>query len=85
MEADARLVRDKRPDLVVDVENLPDIESEGTVIGLASLDELMKTADALLKPVLRLTEPERHTYCVIEGLTRYQYESLPQYISPSET
>ncbi|MBI2328083.1 MAG: hypothetical protein HYU85_00235 [Chloroflexi bacterium] len=85
MEADARMVRDKRPDLVVDVENLPDIESEGTVIGLASLDELIKTADALLKPVLRLTEPERHTYCVIDGLTRYQYESLPQYISPSET
>jgi len=84
IEADTLQARSKR-DLVVDVETLPDIGSEETVIELGSLSELIKTADALLKPVLRLAEPERHIYCVIDGMTRYQYVSLSkEYVNPSK-
>ena len=84
IEADALQARSKQ-DLVVDVETLPDIGSEETVIKLGSLSELIKTADALLKPVLRLAEPERHIYCVIDGMTRYQYVSLSkEYVNPSK-
>ena len=85
IEADALLIKNKRPDLVVDVETLPDIGKEGTVAELGSLGELIKTADTLFKPILHLAEPERHIYCVIDGLTRYQYISLPQYVSLSES
>jgi len=85
IEADALLIKNKRPDLVVDVETLPDIGKEGTVAELGSLGELIKTADSLFKPILHLAEPERHIYCVIDGLTRYQYISLPQYVSLSES
>ena len=76
IEADALLIRSKRPDLVVDVETLPDIGDEGTVVELGSLGELIKAADSLFKPILHLAESERHIYCVIDGATRYQYVSL---------
>ena len=84
IEADALQVRNKHKDLVADVEKLPDIENEETVIELGSLSELIKVADSLFKPVLRLAEPERHIYCVIDGTTRYQYVSLAQYVRLSE-
>lgn len=76
LEADALQVKSKHQDLVVDVEKLPETKDEETMIELGSLDELVKVAEALLKPVLRLAEPERHTYCVIDGMARYHYVSL---------
>jgi hypothetical protein len=76
LEADALQVKSKHQDLVVDVEKLPETKDEETMIELGSLDELVKVAEALLKPVLRLAEPERHLYCVIDGMARYQYVSL---------
>ena len=76
LEADDLQVKGKHRDLVVDVEKLPDTTDEETVIELGSLDELVKVAESLLKPVLRLAEPERHIYCVIDGMARYQYVSL---------
>ena len=76
LEAEAQRVKKKHKDVIVDVEELPEAEAEGMVISLSSLDELVKAADALLKPVLHKAEAERHTYCVIDGLTRYEYVSL---------
>ena len=84
IEVDALLIEKKRPDLVVHVQNLPDMGQEETVAELGSLAELIKTADSLFKPILHQAEPERHIYCVIDGKARYQYVSLPQYVSLSE-
>lgn len=82
IEADSLQVK-SRQDLVVDVERLPaPIWNEETVVEMGSLNELFKTADSLLKPVLHLAEPERHIYCVIDGMTRYQYMSLPEEPAP---
>ena len=78
LEADDIQVKGKHKDLVVDVEKLPDTRDEETLIELGSLDELVKVAESLLKPVLRLAEPERHIYCVIDGMARYQYVSLAE-------
>ncbi|HUU65534.1 MAG TPA: DUF5305 family protein [Dehalococcoidales bacterium] len=78
LEADDLQVKGKHQDLVVDVEKLPDTRDEETLIELGSLDELAKVAESLLKPVLRLAEPERHIYCVIDGMARYQYVSLAE-------
>ena len=81
IEADDLLVKGKHRDLVVDVAKLPEIKDDEATIELDSLEELVKVAESLLKPVLRLAEKERHIYCVMDGETRYQYTSELEYIS----
>jgi len=76
LEKEAVRARKKHEDMIVDVKELPEAKGREVVIPLNSLDELVKTADTLLKPVLHKAEPEKHTYCVIDGATRYQYVSL---------
>jgi hypothetical protein len=73
IEAEALRARKKYKGLIADIKELPEAKAEEMVISLNSLDELVKTADSLLKPVLHKSEPRKHTYCVIDGLTRYQY------------
>ena len=73
VEAKARQARKKHKDIIIDILKLPEAKAEEIVISLSSLDDLVKAADALLKPVLHKAEPEKHTYCVIDGLTRYEY------------
>ena len=75
IEKELQLARRKYKELIVDVEELPDVRSGETVISLSSLDDLIRTAEELLKPVLHQAEKERHTYCAIDGLVRYQYVS----------
>jgi hypothetical protein len=75
IEKEVQLARKKYKELIVDVEELPDIRGGETVISLSSLDDLIRTAEELLKPVLHQGEKERHTYCAIDGLVRYQYVS----------
>jgi hypothetical protein len=57
----------------VDVEELPGVKPSETVIPLNSLDDLVRIADDLVKPVLHQEEEGRHTYCIIDGGVRYQY------------
>lgn len=73
IEEEALRAKKKYKNAIVDIKELPEAKADETVIWLSSLDELVKAADALLKPVLHKAEPERHAYCVIDGLTRYQY------------
>ncbi len=80
-EAEARQARKKHKDIIIDVEKLPEAKAEEIVISLNSLNDLVKAADALLKPVLYKSEPEKHTYCVIDGLIRYEYVS---YLQPQD-
>ena len=75
IEKEIQLARRKYKELIVDVEELPDIRGGETVISLSSLDDLIRTAEELLKPVLHKGEKEKHTYCAIDGLVRYQYVS----------
>jgi len=72
-EAEVRRAKRKHKDVIVDVAELPEAKAGDTVIRLDSLDELIKGADALLKPVLHKAEGQKHTYCVIDGSTRYEY------------
>ena len=66
-------VKKKHKDIIVDVQELPDSGFMTTVVPLISLDALIQTADNLLKPVLHLAEKGKHTYCVIDDSTRYEY------------
>ena len=78
MEAEALRVTKKHKDVIVVVDDLPELKAGETVIPLSSVDELVKTADLLLRPVLHKAEAQKHTYCVIDGLTRYVYTSYQQ-------
>lgn len=73
MDVEALQARIKRRDILVDVESLPPLRAEEIVIQMSSLQDLITAADASLKLVLHQAEPERHTYCVIDGMTRYLY------------
>jgi len=62
----------------VDIEQLPSVKANETVIPLSSLDDLVRIADDLVKPVLHQVEAERHIYCIVDGTVRYQYTRQPQ-------
>jgi hypothetical protein len=72
-DEEAARAKKKHKKVIVDIEELPPAEPSVTVVSISSLDELIKAADNLLKPVLHQVQAGKHTYCVIDGLTRYEY------------
>jgi hypothetical protein len=60
-------------DVIVDVVELPPSSETDRVSQINSLPELVKLSDSLLKPVLHQKEGDKHTYCVIDGVTRYVF------------
>jgi hypothetical protein len=73
MEEEALRAKRKHKGVIVDVGELPPIGASEAVISIGSVDELVRTADALLKPVLHHAEADKHTYCIIDSGVRYQY------------
>ena len=59
--------------IMVDVEELPEVKPTETVISLGSLDDLARIADDLVKPMLHHEKDGHHTYCVIDSGVRYVY------------
>jgi hypothetical protein len=75
LEEEARRAKKKFKKVIVDVSELPAPRTEEVVIPFDSLNELATAADALLKPVLHQAMADKHVYCVIDGLIRYEYVS----------
>lgn len=75
VEEEAFGAKKKHKNVIVDVKELPVLRREEAIIPVGSLEELIKTSDNLLKPVLHQAGADKHTYCVIDGLTRYEYIS----------
>ena len=75
MEEEALRAKRKHKGVIVEVGELPPTGAGEAVIPIGSVDDLVKTADALLKPVLHHAEADKHTYCVIDGGVRYLYIS----------
>lgn len=75
LKEEAFRAKKKHKNVIVDIKELPPAKPEETVVPISSLDELIAAADSLFKPVLHQAETDRHTYCVIDGLTRYEYIS----------
>jgi hypothetical protein len=73
IEEEALRAKRKHKGVIVDVTELPSIGPKEAVIPIGSVDELVRTADALLKPVLHHAEPNKHTYCIIDSGVRYLY------------
>lgn len=72
-EAEAARAKKKYKQIMVDVEELPEVKPTEIVIPLNSLDDLVRIADDLVKPVLHQLEEGRHSYCVIDSGVRYIY------------
>ena len=75
LEEEARQAKKRFKRMIVDVSALPPIGADEKVIPFASAAELATAADAMVKPVLHLATTNKHTYCVIDGLVRYEYVS----------
>ena len=73
-EAEAARARKKYRQMMVDVEELPWTKPTETVVPLNSLDDLVRIADDLVKPVLHQAEKGTHTYCIIDSDVRYVYK-----------
>jgi hypothetical protein len=63
----------KYRNIIVEIREMPEVKQGETVILLSSLDDLVRTAESLLKPVLHKAEGRRHFYCVFDAATRYEY------------
>jgi hypothetical protein len=74
MEEEALRAKRKHKGVIVDVVELPPARMGEAVIPVGSVDELVRTADALLKPVLHHAGADKHTYCIIDSGVRYVYE-----------
>jgi len=72
-EAEVARAKKKYKQIMVDVEELPGVKPTEIVIPLNSLDDLVRIADDLVKPILHQAEEGRHTYCVIDSGVRYLY------------
>ena len=70
---EARKTADKSKGIFVSVAEIPPPAANDKVLQMSSLTELVKLADALLKPVLHLKHEQSHVYCVIDGAVRYMY------------
>jgi hypothetical protein len=72
-EVEVARARRKYRQMMVDVEELPEVKPTETVIPLSSLDDLVRIADDLVKPVLHQVDKGKHTYCIIDSGVRYLY------------
>ena len=73
IERKAQQAGKKYKDIIVEIKELPRVKPGETVISLDSLEDLIKAAQGLLKPILHKAEKERHIYCVFDASTRYEY------------
>lgn len=78
VDAEAARVKKKYRQVIMDIKELPEIKPNETVIPVSSLDDLVRIADDLVKPVLHKAEEKAHIYCVVDGTVRYQYVIQPQ-------
>ncbi|MBI4328846.1 MAG: hypothetical protein HY685_03160 [Chloroflexi bacterium] len=72
LESEALQLRGKYKELLLDVQDLPQ-RKDGTLVELNSMEAVIKTSEALLKPVLHITRPTKHTYAVLDDAIWYVY------------
>jgi hypothetical protein len=66
-------VQGKYKNIVVEAQELPLVKPGDTIILVSSLEDLNRTAESLLKPMIHTVKGHRQIYYVIDGTTRYEY------------
>jgi hypothetical protein len=77
VDAEAARARKKYRQVIVDIEELPEAKPNEIIVPLSSLDDLVRIADDLVKPVLHQVREGGHIYCTIDGSVRYRYINRP--------
>lgn len=75
IEKEVMVAKKKYGDWIVDTEDIP-TRADDRVISLNSLEDLIKVAEEIGKPVIHKKSPTpkgKHTYHVFDGATRYDY------------
>lgn len=75
-EKEAQRITKKYKGIISDIEGLPVLRDGETVIKTNAIEELIKTAEGLIKPVLHSKEQGKHVYIVLDEMIRYQYDLL---------
>jgi hypothetical protein len=73
IEREVQRAGKKYKDIIVEIKELPGVKPGEKVVSLDTLDDLIKAAQGLLKPVLHKAEKDRHIYCVFDVPIRYEY------------
>jgi hypothetical protein len=63
----------KYKNLIIMVNRLPERLVAESVLTVDSLDELIKVAQALLKPINHVVADKLDIYWITDGITRYEY------------
>lgn len=80
IEKEAQQVAKKYKGIIIEIEELPIAKPSEVVVQLRSLEDLVKAAEGLLKPVLHRAGYEIHIYCVLDPPMRYEYHFGHEYI-----
>lgn len=79
IEKEAQQIAKKYKGIIIELEALPVVKPGETVVRLRSLEDLIKAAEGLLKPVLHKAGYENHIYCVLDASMRYEYHFGHEY------
>jgi hypothetical protein len=71
--------------MIVEVVERPLERLEQDVIDVRSLDDLIKVAQNLLKPINHISGPDKHLWWVIDGTVRYQYQMIEKIVPTPES
>jgi hypothetical protein len=64
----------KYKNLIISVNKLPEHLGAESVLAVSSLDELIKVAQALLKPINHVVDGKNDIYWITDGVSCYQYQ-----------
>jgi hypothetical protein len=73
IEKEALEIAKKYKGIIIDIRELPMVKPGETVVELRSLEDLVKAAEGILKPVLHKAGYEKHVYTVMDPPMRYEY------------
>jgi hypothetical protein len=60
--------------LIIETKEIPQNPQGIMIIDVENLEELAKTAEILLKPILHAPNDNEHLFYMIDGNVRYQYK-----------
>lgn len=61
-------------DIIVDTAQVPPVTK--TVVETSSIDDLVRTAEVLARPIMHAVAGNEHTFFILDGETKYQYKAI---------
>ncbi len=74
LEERVQEIRSRYQEMIIEAAELPEARANEKVLAVRSLDDLVKTSQGLLKPIMHRVDKGEHVFCVFDDSTRYQYK-----------